>query len=186
MTILPPPPRPTGPGIVIIERCIGMAEGLVEGVGRAVAWLIPTMMLLISIIVCLRYGFNRGAVVLQETVLYLHATAFMLGFAYALKHKAHVSVDVFYSRFSPSAKAWVDLIGHSLFLVPVTLVIGLGSLGYVGDSWKILEKSAEAGGIPAVFLLKSLLPFSAALLLLQGLAAIATASLQLWRDKTTS
>lgn len=181
---MPPPPqlRPPPLGIVIIERYIGIAEGLVEWVGRAVAWLIPAMMLLISVIVFLRYGFNRGAVVLQEAVLYLHATAFMFGFAYALKHKAHVSVDVLYARFPPSAQAWVDLIGHSLFLVPMTLVIGFGSLDYVANSWAILEKSAEAGGIPAVFLFKSILPLSAALLLLQGLAAIATASLQLWRD----
>lgn len=172
--------------ITIVEGYIAIVAPVIEQIGRAIAWLIPAMMLLISAVVGLRYGLQQGSVLLQEAVLYLHATVLMLGFAYALKHNAHVRVDVFYSRWSKRRRAIVDLIGHGLFLAPVALIIGLGSLDYVSASWAIQEKSPEAGGIPAIFLLKSLLPLCAVLLLLQGLASACEAALVLLQDRQTS
>lgn len=124
-------------------------------------------------IVVLRYGFDIGAIAVQESVLYLHATSFMLGIAYALKDDQHVRVDILYSRLSPTGKARANLVGHILFLLPFTVTIGVLSLDYVAASWRILEGSSEVGGIPAIFLLKSLIPLMALTLLFQGLAEIA-------------
>jgi TRAP-type mannitol/chloroaromatic compound transport system permease small subunit len=124
-------------------------------------------------VVVLRYGFDIGAIVVQESVLYLHATSFMLGIAYALKDDAHVRVDILYSRLSPTGKARVNLAGHILFLLPCAVTIGALSLDYVAASWRVLEGSSEVGGIPAIFLLKSLIPVMALTLIAQGLAEIA-------------
>lgn len=124
-------------------------------------------------VVVLRYGFDIGAVVLQESVIYLHATAFMLGIAYTMKVDEHVRVDVIYGRLSGRQQAWVNLAGHLLFLLPVALTIGIGSLPYVTASWHILEGSPEVGGIPGIFVLKTLIPVMATLVTLQGLAEIA-------------
>ena len=96
--------------------------------------------------------------------------AFMLGIPYALKAGAHVRVDVFYATRSARAKARIDLAGHLLFLFPLSVAIFLYSLGYVASAWRVLEGSPEVGGIPAVFLLKTLLPVMAVLLFLQGIA----------------
>jgi len=131
------------------------------------------MGLLTCTVVVLRYGFDTGAVVLQESVIYLHATAFMMGIAYTLRLDGHVRVDVLYARLDARQRAWINLAGHVLFLLPVTLTIGIGSLPYVAASWRILEGSPEVGGIPAVFVLKTLIPVMAVLLCLQGLAEIA-------------
>lgn len=124
-------------------------------------------------VVVLRYGFDTGAVMLQESVIYLHATAFMLGIAYTLKLDEHVRVDVVYGRLGERQQAWVNLAGHLLFLLPVTLTIGIYSLPYVAASWRILEGSSEVGGIPGIFVLKTLIPLMAILVCLQGLAEIA-------------
>lgn len=134
------------------------------------------MVLITFAIVLFRYGFNLGAIVVQESVLYLHAIAFMLGIPYALQTDEHVRVDVLYSRLGPDARARLNLLGHCLFLLPVAATLFWLSLPYVGAAWRILEGSPEVGGIPGVFLLKTLIPVSSALLFLQGLAGIVQAA----------
>lgn len=131
------------------------------------------MVLGTTLIVVLRYALNQGSILLQEAVLYLHAVVFMLGIPYALKADAHVRVDLIYGRLGVRARTAIDLIGHVLFLLPVAAAIYLYSQGYVARSWRILEGSSEVGGIPGVFLLKTLIPVMAVLLVLQGLAEIA-------------
>ena len=99
-------------------------------------------------------------------------TDLLLGAAYALKHGAHVRVDIFYRNLSPRGQAWVNSLGGIVFLLPLCLFILGSSWDYVSESWAIMETSPEPGGIPAVFLLKSLIPMMAVNLLLQGLAEI--------------
>ena len=145
-----------------------MIDRFVDAVGRAAAWLNVGMVAATCVVVTLRYAFDTGAIFLQESVVYLHGFAFLLGLSYALKHDAHVRVDVFYSRFKPSVRAGVNLVGHLLLLLPLAVVIVVTSWGYVAESWAVLEGSAEVGGVPAVFLLKTAIPASAALLFVQG------------------
>jgi len=143
-------------------------DRLAETTGRIIAWLTLAMVLTTATIVMLRYLLNSGSIALQESVSYLHATVFMLGAAYTLKHDGHVRVDIIYQKLSLRARAWVDLLGTLLLLFPVCLFILFASLGYVADSWSIQEGSREAGGLDAVFLLKTAIPVMAVLLLLQG------------------
>jgi TRAP-type mannitol/chloroaromatic compound transport system permease small subunit len=135
-----------------------------------------------AVIVLLRYALSQGAILLQETVLYMHAVAFMLGIPYALKADVHVRVDLVYSRLGRRGRAVVDLLGHLLFLVPVAVAIMVYSRNYVASSWRIFEGSSEVAGIPGVFLLKTLIPLMAGLLLLQGLAEIVRCVLLLARQ----
>lgn len=146
---------------------------MTERLGRLIAWLLLPMVLGTTLIVVLRYALNEGSILLQEAVLYLHALVFMLGIPYALKADAHVRVDLVYSRLGPRGRTVINLIGHVLFLLPVAGALLLYSQSYVTRSWRILEGSSEVGGIPGVFLLKTLIPVLAVLLLLQGLAEIA-------------
>ncbi|MEH6567974.1 MAG: TRAP transporter small permease subunit [Halioglobus sp.] len=138
--------------------------------GKLLAWLSLLMAALTALIVVLRYGFNIGSITSQEAVIYMHGTLFMLGAAYTLKTEGHVRVDIFYQRFSNRTRAWVNSLGGIVFLLPLCLFIFGVSWNYVVESWAIRETSPEPGGIPAVFLLKTLLPVMALNLLLQGTA----------------
>lgn len=151
--------------------------------GRSVAWLTLVMVLLTFIIVVLRYGFDSGWIAMQESVTWLHATVFMIGASYALKRDSHVRVDIFYQTFSPRGRALVDLLGSLLLLLPVCLFIFLASWDYVLEAWKIGESSAETGGLPALYLLKTLLLIMPGLLILQALAHSLRAWLILRGDK---
>ncbi|MCW9024194.1 MAG: TRAP transporter small permease subunit [Gammaproteobacteria bacterium] len=148
---------------------------LAEKTGQLIAWATLLMVLITFAIVLLRYGFDSGWIAMQESVTYLHALVFMLGAAYTLKNNGHVRVDIFYQKFGPRGRAWVDLLGSLLLLMPVCLFIFWASWNYVADAWAVQEGSPEAGGLPGVYLLKSLLLFMPALLLLQGLAQFLSA-----------
>nr|WP_298249492.1 TRAP transporter small permease subunit [uncultured Halomonas sp.] len=140
-------------------------------IGRTTAWLVLVMMMVQFAIVVMRYAFGIHSIALQESVMYMHAMVFMLGAAWTLQHNGHVRVDIFYRQRSPRSRAGVDLFGTLFLLLPVSFYILLGSLGYAGSSWAILERSPD-GGIPGVFLLKSLIPVMATLLILQGIAQL--------------
>ncbi|MCP4043634.1 MAG: TRAP transporter small permease subunit [Gammaproteobacteria bacterium] len=128
------------------------------------------MVLVTFVVVVLRYVFNLGWIAMQESVTYMHAIVFMLGAAYTLKQNGHVRVDIFYRRMSVRGRAWVDLFGTLLLLFPTCGFIFWVSWEYVATSWSLLESSRETGGLPGVFLIKTLIPAMSTLFLLQGLA----------------
>ncbi|MFO8025606.1 TRAP transporter small permease subunit [Thiohalophilus sp.] len=160
-----------------MDKLSHLLEQLSEYSGRAIAWLTGAMVCITFLVVVLRYGFDLGWIGLQEVITYLHAMVFMLGAAYTLRHEGHVRVDIFYQRFGPRGKAWVNLLGTLLLLWPMCLFIAYISWDYVAVSWERLETSSESGGLPFVYLLKSLLLLMPLLLMLQGLAA----ALQSWQ-----
>jgi len=141
-----------------------------EWAGRSVAWLVLAMVLITFAIVVLRYGFNFGSIAIQESVVYLHCFIFMLAIGYTLKHDQHVRVDVFYQYFTERQKAWVNLLGNIFLLLPVCGFLIYGSWDYTINSWQILEQSPEAGGLPLVYILKTLIPVMPILLALQVFA----------------
>ena len=142
-------------------------------VGRSVPWLMVPFVLITFITVGLRYLFNYGDIGLQEVSTYLHAIILMLCMGYTLQCNEHVRIDIFYNKMTVRGKAIVNLIGSLIFLLPTSLTILLISIDYAVRSWLLLESSLEAGGLPIVFVLKSLIPIMALLLLIQGGADIA-------------
>lgn len=148
-----------------------------EWTGRAIAWLTLLMVITTFTVVVLRYGFDLGSIAMQESIIYLHALNFMLGAAFTLKHDAHVRVDIFYQKMGPRGQAWVDLLGTLLLLLPVCGFIFWSSWDYVAAAWAVRETSGEAGGLPFVYLLKSILLLMPCLLMLQGAVIIMTSVL---------
>jgi TRAP-type mannitol/chloroaromatic compound transport system permease small subunit len=153
-----------------VEKISQFIDQLNEWTGRLIAWLTLGMVIITFTVVILRYLFDLGSIALQESITVMHATVFMLGAAYTLRHEGHVRVDIFYRRFGARGRAWVDLLGVLFLLMPVTLFIVWISGEYVASSWALHEGSREAGGLPGVYLLKSVIPLMALLLLLQGVA----------------
>lgn len=139
-------------------------------VGHAAAWCALAMVLTQLLVVLLRYVFGVGFIWMQESVVYLHATMFMLGAGYTLLRDGHVRVDIFYGAGDARRKAWVNLLGCLGLLLPFTIVCWSASWPYVVASWQVFEGSKETSGIQAVFLLKTLLLAFSALVFLQGVA----------------
>ena len=156
----------------LLRAFVQIVDAFTDLCGRLLSWLVLFMAVLTTCVVVLRYGFDIGSIATQETVTYMHGCVFLLGAAYALKKGAHVRVDIFYRYFSARTRAWVDSLGGIVFLLPLCAFILASSWGYVSESWGMRESSAEPGGIPAVFLLKTLIPLMPINLALQGMADI--------------
>jgi len=144
-----------------------------EWIGRSLAWLTLGMVLVTFVVVLLRYVFGLGWTVLQESVVYMHALVFMGCAGFALVHNGHVRCDIFYGAASARAKAVIDIIGTFLFLIPMCILIFWVTWPYAAASWAVLEGSPEGRmGIPAVFLLKTLIVVFAGLLAVQAVALV--------------
>lgn len=152
-----------------ISSLIRMLDPINEYIGRAAAILALVLAAIVFAVVALRYGFHTSNQWLSESVIYAHGLLFMLGMGYTLRHDAHVRVDVLSRRFSPRMSAWRELFGTVFLLFPVSLFLLFMSVNYVSSSWSIHEGSMEPGGIPYLYLLKTLLIVMPVLLMIQGL-----------------
>ena len=160
-------------------RIADAIERVTAAVGRAAVWCCLYAVLAEFAVVLMRYALGVGSIKLQESVLYAHAGLFMLAAAWTLQSGGHVRVDVFYASAGPRTRAFVDLLGALLFLLPFAAVLAALSLPYVERAWSILERSREASGLPFVYLLKTLIPVFALLIGLQGVAQALRAALVL-------
>jgi TRAP-type mannitol/chloroaromatic compound transport system permease small subunit len=154
----------------LLQRIVAAIDFLTDRCGRGTAWLSLALALVVGSLVIVRYLFHTSAPAAQEAALYLHAALFMLGASFTLQSDEHVRVDILYRRLSPRARAWIDCIGTLVFLIPVCLLLLLLSWDYVAASWAVRETSSDPGGLPWVYLLKTLLLLMPASLLLQGVA----------------
>jgi TRAP-type mannitol/chloroaromatic compound transport system permease small subunit len=102
-----------------IAQLVGIIDRFTLLSGHWVAWLLMVMVIIQSLVVFFRYGFDSGSIAWQESVTYLHAAIFLLGAAYTLQCDEHVRVDIFYRDFSPVKKAKVNLLGFICFLLPM-------------------------------------------------------------------
>ena len=161
----------------------GRIDRLNAAIGHGAAWLALAVVLLQFALVVARYLFGLGSVWLTETVIYAHATLFMLAAAWTLSAGGHVRVDIFYAEASARTKALVELIGALLLLLPFMLVLIWLSVPYAARSWAILEHSQETSGLPIIFALKTLIPLFALLMALQGVAQAIRAAATLSRAR---
>lgn len=138
-------------------------------IGRTVSYLLLAMTLIAVGVVIIRYLFQSGSIALQESITYFHAAVFILAAGYTLQNNGHVRVDIIYHRLSQKKQALVNLFGTCFFLLPFCGFTLWAALPYVQLSWKIGEKSADAGGLAAVFLLKSLIIALVVVLVFQAL-----------------
>ena len=141
------------------------------------------MVIVTFVIVIMRYAFDAYLVWLQEALVWMHATVFMLGAAYTLQCEGHVRVDVFYRGLSARGQAWVDLCGVLLFLLPMCVFLALKSYDFTTTSWAMREASREPGGLPYPLLpiIKTVLVLMPLAVGLQGLSMLARSVSQLRR-----
>jgi TRAP-type mannitol/chloroaromatic compound transport system permease small subunit len=140
--------------------------------GRVVSWLTLIMVITTFIIVVMRYVFDAGLIWLQESVIWMHALVFMMGAAYTLQQDDHVRVDIFYRELSVTRRAWIDIAGSMLFLLPLCAFLAYQAYDFVAVSWSLHEASRESGGLPypLIPMLKSMVLLMPIAVALQGVA----------------
>jgi len=170
---------PAGCGCVIWEGVMAfvtLVDRINRALGVAAGWCALAMMLAQVFSVVARYVFGYGLIAVQEVVIYGHAIMFLLGAGFVLRENGHVRVDVFHAQYSDRTRRIVDLIGLLVFVLPVAGVILWVGVPYAARAWSTFEGSRQAGGLPVVYLLKTVIVVFAVSVAAQA-AAIAT---RLW------
>ena len=162
-----------------MKRWLGLSTGIDRfsvGTGKAVSWLIVVMVFVAAYNAIVRYagrflGANLSSNAYIETQWYLFSLIFLLGAAYALQQDAHVRVDVLFARFQPRTRAWINVLGTVLLLVPFCIFLLLVSWPVVANSWRVREVSPDPGGLPR-WPLKMVIPVCFVLLVVQGISEL--------------
>ena len=141
-------------------------------IGNLCAIFAFSMVIVVFTVVVLRYGFNIGFIWMQEVYVWLHSFVFMLGAGFTYLANEHVRIDVFYRDASKKYKAIVDLLGNIVLLLPFLYIIWKYSYPFVYRSFLMNEVSREAGGMPALFILKSAILWFCLVLFLQVISNI--------------
>lgn len=147
-----------------------------SAIGSALSWVTLALIALGVINVIGRYlgaqlGMQLSSNALLEAQTQAFDLIFLLGAAYLLKRDGHIRVDILHSRLSPRVRAWIDVAGTVLLLVPFCALVIWFSLDYVGDAWSTLEMSPNPGGLP-LYPIKTLIPLALGLLVLQGISEL--------------
>jgi len=161
--------------LLALSRAI---DALNQAIGRSAIWLVLAAVLISAGNALARYGLNMSSNAWLEIQWYLFAWIFLLAAGYTLRHDGHVRIDVLYGRYSPRWRAWVDLLGGLLFLLPMAgLIAWLGWSG-LEESLARGEMSPDAGGLPR-WPARLAIPLGFALLFLQGLSEVIKRAAQL-------
>jgi TRAP-type mannitol/chloroaromatic compound transport system permease small subunit len=147
-------------------------DGISTWVGKAVAWLMIVLMLVVCAEVFKRYILNAPTAWIFDLDNMLYGSLFMLCGAYALAQNAHVRGDFIYSSMKPRTQATLDLVLYFVFFIPGIAALIYAGYDYAADSWRIAEHSNVTADGPPVYHFKSVIPVAGALVMLQGLAEI--------------
>ena len=155
--------------VTALQRISAAIDRLNDRIGSVIQWLALVMVVIGAFNAIAGMSLSSNAYL--DLQWYFFSLIFLMGSAYGLNHDYHVRVDVMYARLGRRARAWIDLTGSVLFLVPFAVLMFWISWGWVVRSWTILETSADPGGLPR-YPIKSVVLVSFLLLLLQALSQI--------------
>jgi len=167
----------------LLNRYVEFVDKTNAAIGKYTSWLTTALVLVVVFDVITRYVFNESSVAMQELEWHLFAILFLMGSAFTLQNDSHVRVDLFYSKFNIKQKAWINIGGTILFLIPFTLMIIYASQTYVLNSFAVNESSPDPGGLPARYILKAFIPISFMFLLLQSISLLFKSILEIGNSK---
>ncbi|MCA8867802.1 MAG: TRAP transporter small permease subunit [Rhodobacteraceae bacterium] len=156
----------------LVAKLVDIISLINLGIGRLFSWLSLGIVAVCFTVVVQRYVFSTSYVWMQDLYIWLNGAMFTAVAGFALLRDDHVRVDIYYRPASMRTKAVVDLIGVCAFLLPFTGVVFLYSLPFVQRAWTYHEASANVGGMPGLFILKTFIIGFAILLALQGVAMV--------------
>ena len=155
-----------------MKTFVNIIEKTIIRIGKAVSWLNVLLILVILVQVVMRYLFSFSWVALEELQWHLYAVGIMVGLSYALTENTHVRLDLLHGRLRKKTRAWIDIIGLTVLVLPWCYVIMHHGLDFVAASWRVREASVSPTGLGGYYIIKSVIPLSFGLLTLAALARI--------------
>lgn len=154
------------------QKVLHGIDAISTWLGKAAAWLVVALMLLVCAEVFKRYLLNMPTAWIFDATNMLYGSLFMLCGAYTLAQNGHVRGDFLYSSMKPRTQATLDLILYIVFFLPGVAALVYAGMNFASASWRILEHSNVTADGPPVYPFKTVIPIAGALIMLQGVAEI--------------
>lgn len=151
-------------------------DGFLTLVGQGVSWLWPILILVILLNVVLRYVFNLGLIVFEELQWHIYAIGFMIGLSWAVVKDRHVRVDVVSERLPVRTRAWIELVGLAVLLLPFCIFVVIKAWPFVYTAWETGEVSIAPGGLGNRWAIKSVIIVAFALLVVAAVSRLSRVS----------
>ena len=165
-----------------IKKLLKFLDGFSEWSGRIFCWLVLPLAILVVFEVISRRFFGAPHIWSTEVIDFVYGPYFMLAAAYTLLYKGHVKIDVIYDKFSPRTRGILDIITYMVFFFPFCIIVLYQGVIYASTSWAIGETS-DSAALTIVPLVKTMIPVSIGLLLIQGTATYIRAIIQTIRGE---
>lgn len=159
-----------------------LIDGLSEGLGKIIMWLVLAAVLISAGNAVMRKAFDIGSNAFLEIQWYLFAAVFMLGAGYVFLKNGHVRIDFISSKLTKRTNAIIDIIGIAVFIVPLSIILINLSWPVFERAWVSGEVSQNAGGLirwPVLLLV----PVGFSLLVLQALSELIKRAAYLTGDR---
>ena len=163
---------PGEPFVLPRNRLSNAIDRIIVTAGDLASWLWPILVSVTVLQVVLRYGFGQGSIMFEELQWHIYAVGFMIGLSYCADVDRHVRVDVLAERCPLRTRAWIELIGLSLFLLPFVIIVAIEGVPYAKSSFDFAEVSAAPGGLPYRWVLKSFITIAFVLLALTAFSRL--------------
>lgn len=140
--------------------------------GRFAAMLLILLLINVFYDVIMRYLFNDVSIGMQELEWHLYAAIFMFGISYAMRVDGHVRVDIFYERWSATRRAWINIFGTVIFLLPFCALVAYYGVNFSYEAFLLNEQSGDPGGLPYRFIIKGVIPLAFMCMIISGLGML--------------
>lgn len=168
--------------MTILAVAIRVINALNRLIGNIFSWLSLAIVVVCFTVVVQRYVLATTQLWMQDLYIWLNGAMFTAVAGFALLRNDHVRVDIFYRPASSEKKALIDLIGVVFFLMPFAWIVYAYGWSFVARSWRLYEGSANVGGMPGLFVLKSFILLFAFTIAIQGLSMVLRSILVLTRN----
>ncbi|MDQ0316521.1 TRAP transporter small permease subunit [Amorphus orientalis] len=162
-------------------RLSRVLDAVVNFFGQAVSWLWVVLIGIIITNVVLRYVFNEGLILFEELQWHVYAIGFMIGLSFAVVADRHVRIDVAAEHLSTRGRAWIELFGLFLFLLPFSILVAIEAVPFVQRAWDMGEVSIAPGGLGHRWALKAVIVVAFVLIALAALARLSRVTSLLFR-----
>lgn len=156
-------------------------DAVVNFIGRTISWLWVILIAIILVNVILRYVFNEGLIIFEELQWHVYAIGFMIGLSFAVVGDRHVRVDVVAERLTVRQRAWIELFGLLLFLLPFSVLVTVEAVPFVMRAWDLDEVSVAPGGLSHRWALKSVIVIAFALIAIAAFSRLSRVTSYLFR-----
>jgi TRAP-type mannitol/chloroaromatic compound transport system permease small subunit len=164
-------------------RLSSVLDAFVRGIGNAVSWVWVVLVAVIVTNVTMRYVFGQGRIEFEELQWHLYSIGFLVGLSYCIQNDSHIRIDILQERFKPRTKAWIEVLGILLFLVPYTAIVLIYAPGFIEYSFRTGEVSSAPGGLPYRWVIKSMMFLAFLLILIAAISRLSRACALLFGER---